>query len=268
MESYAYYDLEGDTLALLQVISPTSAPTYNVVTHDFSTGAHRYITENSYQHKHVKLANGRVTWEDDRTGAYATYVHDLASDEETRASTYQGPVLASSCYTWPDLCGDRLVEARGTYDPANSRVITDLYLKDLAGGDEQLLAGEANRGGNEVPLAFDDDRVAYTKGSSPTNLYIRDLASPVDTSISSVPAAPGASGWFTTLPEITLTPSRADARAYYQLDATDDAGWIAYEGPFKVPDGDHTLYYFSADRLGNKESRKSASASKSTRQLR
>ena len=254
VEWYADYDLEGDTLALLQVISPTSAPTYNVVAYDFGTGTHRYITESTDQHKHVKLANGRVTWEDDRTGAYATYVHDLASGEETRASTYQGPVLASICYTWPDLCGDRLVEARGTYDAANSRVITDLYLKDLVGGDEQLLAGEANRGGNEVPLAFDDDRVVYTRGSSPTNLYIRDLASPVDTSISSVPAAPGASGWFTTLPEITLTPSRADARAYYQFDATDDAGWIANQGPFNVPDGNHTLYYYSADRLGNKES--------------
>jgi hypothetical protein len=66
------------------------------------------------------------------------------------------------------------------------------------------------------------------------------------------PRSPDAkNGWYRTRPAITLAVSDADpaATAHYSWDGAD---FRAYTGPFKPPEGNHTLRFFAQDTRGNK----------------
>jgi hypothetical protein len=92
---------------------------------------------------------------------------------------------------------------------------------------------------------------------------VRDILVRVDTlapetAASAEPRSPdGRNGWYRSRPTITLTLNDSDpaASAFY---AWDDAEPAPYYGPFKAPEGVHTLTWFARDTRGNRanESRK------------
>jgi len=97
-----------------------------------------------------------------------------------------------------------------------------------------------------------------TKSTSTYSLSVADVLPPT-TSLSTNPVSPdGLNGWFKTSPSVTLSRNEPGT-TYYQWDSS-TGPWIAYTattGGFKAPEGQHTLYYYSEDAVGNKESMKS-----------
>jgi len=83
--------------------------------------------------------------------------------------------------------------------------------------------------------------------------FIIDAAAPT-TTWSSVP--PYTSGWFNTIPSITLARSEPGT-TYYQWDSTSTAGWQTYSNSITASEGQHTLYYYSKDLSNNAEPVKS-----------
>ena len=79
--------------------------------------------------------------------------------------------------------------------------------------------------------------------------FIIDAAAPT-TTWSSVP--PYTSGWFNTIPSITLARSEPGT-TYYQWDSTSTAGWQTYSSSITASEGQHTLYFYSKDTAGNTE---------------
>lgn len=87
-----------------------------------------------------------------------------------------------------------------------------------------------------------------------------DKEAPVSTATVD-PAAPAASGWYTTAPTVTLaaTDNVAVAKTEYQLG---DGAWTAYSKPFTLPEGTTTVNYRSNDEAGNMEASKTLAAIK------
>jgi hypothetical protein len=108
-------------------------------------------------------------------------------------------------------------------------------------------------------------------------LRVQDDAdtTPSTTNIVVDPKQPSANGWYIDAPKISLGTGD-NATIYYQWDSADNAdfktpvvpehllggatssnqltpGWRIYLGEFTPPEGIHTLYYFSIDNSGNRE---------------
>jgi hypothetical protein len=181
-------------------------------------------------------------------------MYDLDTNIQSPVTTYSEN--QSYLYEhWPVINGNSVLLKKSNYQ-VNPHT-DDLFMFDLNDGTSKLLAPNVYYGSTityrPLTLAFDGRRVVYSR-SNPTNLYMLTLNAAPETSLSTNPASPGTEGWFTTTPEITLTPDKEDVKTFYQWDSNSDLGWTGYAGHFTEPEGEHTLYYYSADDLGNTES--------------
>ncbi|MGA1821892.1 MAG: C25 family cysteine peptidase [Thermoplasmatota archaeon] len=59
----------------------------------------------------------------------------------------------------------------------------------------------------------------------------------------------GEEGWFTKTPSMSLSSDEEDAMIEFRFSPTDD--FQAYEGPFRLPDGEYMIQYRSRDAAGN-----------------
>jgi len=109
------------------------------------------------------------------------------------------------------------------------------------------------------PLAAPEGmhRLYYrSRDSAGNNGTPRDILVRVDTlapvvSVSVAPRSPdGKGGWYRTRPTIAFALEDTDAAAT-ALYAWDDAEPGPYYGPFKAPEGVHTLHFFGQDTRGN-----------------
>lgn len=78
-----------------------------------------------------------------------------------------------------------------------------------------------------------------------------DEAAPV-TTVTAAPAAPAATGWYTTAPTVTLaaTDNVGVAGTEYRIGA---GPWSSYAGPVTLPEGVNSFTYRSSDTAGNVE---------------
>ncbi len=60
----------------------------------------------------------------------------------------------------------------------------------------------------------------------------------------------GNNSWYVTVPEITLISTDVNDYLYYYFDDPIDTN--LYTGPFEPEEGNHTLYFYSQDRAGNR----------------
>jgi cytochrome c len=75
-----------------------------------------------------------------------------------------------------------------------------------------------------------------------------------ETTATTDPAAPGASGWFTAPVSVTLAATDADSGVDHTEYTVDGGAWTAYTAPFTVSgDKAHQVQYRSADKAGNVE---------------
>ena len=75
------------------------------------------------------------------------------------------------------------------------------------------------------------------------------------TSIAITPASPnGSGGWYVTTPSFTLSASDATSGVASTLYKIDSGAAQTYSGAVSIPDGQHTVSYWSVDSAGNTES--------------
>ena len=91
-----------------------------------------------------------------------------------------------------------------------------------------------------------------SSGGFTLNVEIRDLTPPTTELLVSPQVPDGENGWYITAPLITLSTEEG-AITYYKID---DSAIATYAAPFQMPEGVHTLYYYSVDRYGNTEEMK------------
>ncbi|MDI6817231.1 MAG: Ig-like domain-containing protein [Actinomycetota bacterium] len=99
------------------------------------------------------------------------------------------------------------------------------------------------------------DAAGNTVNSTSTfTLTVVDIVPPVSTVVTNPANPDGNSSWYKTVPSITFTTNEA-ATTYYQWDTTGGL-WNQYTGSITAPEGQHTLYYYSVDLVGNIEAAK------------
>jgi hypothetical protein len=92
------------------------------------------------------------------------------------------------------------------------------------------------------------------QSSSIFTVNIKDVVPPTTSFTTNPSYANGSSGWYKSIPSVTFTANE-QAATYYQWDVATGA-WTAYTGAITAPSGNHTLYYYSVDTAGNKETNK------------
>jgi len=148
----------------------------------------------------------------------------------------------------PDFSTDRTVFA------ATETKVTNVYRSTDAGQTwAQVPSPRVTRVTALTPsptFATDHTLFAETLGGVHAYTFLPDTAPPV-TTLSTWPSSPdGASGWYTSLPLITLT-SNESGSTWYKWDT--DTTYTAYLAPVTAPEGEHTLSFYSVDSSCNTE---------------
>ncbi|HEX3012112.1 MAG TPA: MBG domain-containing protein [Syntrophomonadaceae bacterium] len=161
------------------------------------------------------------------------------------------------------LWDDTILEKKCTQSSTTEEV-HDIYMYDVNTGSENLIVPNVFYGFSSAypfTLAFDGRRVVYVKANPTnsfmplTNLYVTTFNTAPETTLTTDPEIPNDDGWFGQKPPtIALTCDTSGTTTFYQWDSNSDLGWAAYQGTITTPEGEHKLYYYSVDTLGNTES--------------
>lgn len=94
-----------------------------------------------------------------------------------------------------------------------------------------------------------------TKETNDTKSSSYSIIKRVSTSLNITPSSPdGKNGFYKTSPMVEIkadVPQGLSYTIYYKLD--DEANFKKYQSSIAIPDGNHTLYYYSVDSYNNKE---------------
>ncbi|HEY3375012.1 MAG TPA: chitobiase/beta-hexosaminidase C-terminal domain-containing protein [Candidatus Aquicultor sp.] len=120
--------------------------------------------------------------------------------------------------------------------PNLSSAATSIMMSDLAQGEHTWSI-----------RAYD---VAGNYSDSVTHAFTIDTAPPTTVLTASPDLPDGNSGWYKSLPIITLTSSEQSSTTYYKFDMGEHQ---SYQSPVTISEGIHTLSFYSTDAAGNKE---------------
>jgi beta propeller repeat protein len=241
-------DIHGDKIVWEDYRNVDARYQYNhdIYMYDLGAQTEKQITTQTYMQQAPRVHGDTIVWWDQRNDSGDVYLYDLSTDTERG-------LIEPGYQANPDIDGNRIV-----YTDWGLRNVFMYNLKT------EIRTQITNHAQSQFEPAIHGKRIVYrdsrhSSSSAYTDIYMTNLllGEPV-TSITTDPAAPGAGGWFTARPEITLTPDRTGASTYYQWDSTSELGWSGYTGAFEAPEGEHTLYYYSDDKVGNTEEIRSA----------
>jgi hypothetical protein len=136
---------------------------------------------------------------------------------------------------------------------ARSGVAQSFYTVD--GGATQTYAGAVTVSGqgDHTITYWSVDNAGNTEAATSAEIKL-DNVKP-STSIAVSPAAPdGSGGWYATTPSFTLSASEATSGVASTLYRIDSGATQTYSGAVAIPDGQHTITYWSVDSAGNTES--------------
>jgi predicted CXXCH cytochrome family protein len=212
----------------------------------------------------AKTTNGGSSWTTQTITAQVLYAGSFV-DTQTGWVAGGGGVLfrtaASGGTTWTAQTSGVTTILRGM-----------TFLDSMRGylvGDSGVVRLTANGGSawsSQLPgtlnqlnaVGFTDADHGWIVGATGTILRTTDLSPPVTSIVVDPPAPNGNDGWFLGKPQISFV-SNEPGLTYYSW--TSAAGpWKSYSVPISPPvDGEQTIYWYSIDPGGNKESVKSMS---------
>ena len=139
-----------------------------------------------------------------------------------------------------------------TGSDARSGVAQSFYTVD--GGAAQTYSGvvTVSGQGTHTVTYWSVDNAGNTEAAKSAQIKL-DNVKP-STSIAVSPAAPnGSGGWYVTTPSFTLSASDATSGVASTLYRIDSGATQTYSGAVSIPDGQHTITYWSVDSAGNTE---------------
>ena len=139
-----------------------------------------------------------------------------------------------------------------TGSDARSGVAQSFYTVD--GGAAQTYSGAVTVSGQGTHTVtyWSVDNAGNTEAAKSAQIKL-DNVKP-STSIAVSPAAPnGSAGWYVTTPSFTLSASDATSGVASTLYRIDSGATQTYSGAVSIPDGQHTITYWSVDSAGNTE---------------
>ncbi|HEY7690722.1 MAG TPA: chitobiase/beta-hexosaminidase C-terminal domain-containing protein [Gaiellaceae bacterium] len=136
---------------------------------------------------------------------------------------------------------------------ANAGVAQSFYTVD--GGPTQTYSGAVTVSGQGTHAItyWSADNAGNTEAANTAQLRLDTVEPSTSTAVS--PAAPnGSGGWYVTTPSFTLSASDATSGVASTLYKIDSGATQTYSGAVSIPDGQHTVSYWSVDAAGNVES--------------
>jgi hypothetical protein len=201
---------------------------------------------------------------DDGTHTIAFYATDDAGNVEAPAKTATVKIDATKPSTTlttspasPDGSNgwfqQSSVQFTLTGSDAHSGVAQSFYTVD--GGGPQTCTGAVTVSGqgDHTIIYWSVDNAGNTETTHTTHIKL-DNVKP-STSIAVTPVSPnGSGGWYATTPSFTLSASDATSGVDSTLYRIDSGATQTYSGAVGIPDGQHTITYWSVDSAGNTES--------------
>jgi hypothetical protein len=139
-----------------------------------------------------------------------------------------------------------------TGSDASSGVAQSFYTVD--GGSTQTYTGAVTVSGQGTHTItyWSVDTVGNTEAAKTAQIKL-DNVKP-STSIAVAPVSPnGSGGWYVTTPSFTLSASDATSGVASTLYKIDSGATQTYSGAVAIPEGQHTVTYWSVDSAGNTE---------------
>ncbi len=177
----------------------------------------------------------------------ATVKIDATKPSTAPATTPAGPDGSNG---WFQLAS---VQFGLTASDALSGVAQSFYTLD--GGATQTYTGAVTVSGQATHTIsyWSVDNAGNTEATGTATIKL-DNVKP-STSIAFTPASPdGSGGWYATTPSFTLSASDATSGPASTLYRIDSGATQTYSGAVSIPDGQHTITYWSVDSAGNSES--------------
>ena len=136
---------------------------------------------------------------------------------------------------------------------ARSGVAQSFYTVDGGGTQTYTAAVTVSGQGVHTITYWSVDNAGNTETANTTHIEL-DNVKP-STSIAVTPVSPnGSNGWYVTTPSFTLSASDATSGVATTLYKIDSGATQTYSGAVSIPDGQHTITYWSVDSAGNTES--------------
>jgi hypothetical protein len=182
------------------------------------------------------------------TTSTATFVVDVVGPTTTLATTPASPDGANGWFRQSSV-GFTL----SATDPSPGSGVSEVEYA-LDGGAAQTYSGAGSIAvqGDHTLAYWAVDSLGNAEAPHSVHLKL-DNVSPV-TTIAFAPSTPnGSNGWYTSAPTFSLSATDASsgvATTYYRVDG---GSATAYVGPVAVPEGQHTVSYWSSDSAGNTE---------------
>ena len=177
----------------------------------------------------------------------ATVKIDATKPSTTLATTPAGPDGSNGWFQQTS------VQFGLTGSDARSGVAQSFYTVD--GGATQTYTGAVTVSGQGTHTItyWSVDNAGNTEDAKAGTIKL-DNVKP-STSIAVTPAAPnGSGGWYSTTPSFALSASDATSGVASTLYRIDSGATQTYSGAVSIPDGQHTITYWSEDSAGNTES--------------
>jgi hypothetical protein len=208
----------------------------------------------------------------DGTHSIAFYATDQAGNVEAPAQTATVKIDATKPSTTPATTPAGPDGSNGWFQQssvqftlagadAHSGVAQSFYTVD--GGGPQTYTGAVTLSGqgDHTITFWSVDNAGNTETANTTHIKL-DNVKP-STSITVNPASPDGSGsWYTSTPSFTLSAADATSGTASTLYKIDSGATQTYSGAVSIPDGQHSVTYWSVDNAGNIESSTTSSTTK------
>jgi hypothetical protein len=136
---------------------------------------------------------------------------------------------------------------------AHAGVAQSFYTVDGGGAQTYTGAVTVSGQGSHTITYWSVDDAGNVEAAETAQLALDDVEP--STSIAVTPASPdGSGGWYATTPSFTLSASDATSGVASTLYKIDSGTTQTYSGAASIPDGQHTITYWSVDSAGNVES--------------
>jgi hypothetical protein len=182
------------------------------------------------------------------TASTATFAVDVVGPSTTLATTPSSPDGTSGWFRQSSIA----FTLSATDPSPGSGVAAVKYSLDGGATQTYSAAGSVAAQGDHTLAYWSVDGLGNAEAPHTVHLKL-DNISPA-TTIAFAPSAPnGSNGWYTSSPTFSLSAtdvSSGVATTYYRVDG---GSATSYAGPVAVPEGQHTVSYWSSDAAGNTE---------------